>query len=311
MLVSVIIPCYNVESYIGECIDSVINQTYKNIEIICIDNNSTDSTWLRLQELQFKYPQLIVEKELNPGAPVTRNKGLTLSKGEWVQFLDADDLLLPNKIKAQVDLLSQHEKSEIAFVAGAYTKERSTGIIFKTHKPNNDSDVFVSVFSNQFGCTCSNLWSFRWLAKNNFWKENLSSSQEFDLMMRLLLSGGTAITDADINTRIREREVGQISKDFSPTLKWTRIIDIRLHYLNEIRIKFSKIYENHYPYFNTYIFSSILILAKYDLNRAMLYINDMCDKRKILVEYGVSKSVKLTLLFFGYRNCIRLFSLFK
>ena len=84
MLVSVIIPCYNVEHYIEECLNSVFDQTYKNIEVICIDNNSTDGTWNLLQTLKGVHENLFIEKELKPGANAARNKGLGLSKGETI-----------------------------------------------------------------------------------------------------------------------------------------------------------------------------------------------------------------------------------
>jgi glycosyltransferase involved in cell wall biosynthesis len=62
-VVSVIIPCFNVQDYIEECLDSVVSQTYTNIEIICVDNYSKDKTWDKLNNLKEKYPQLVITKE--------------------------------------------------------------------------------------------------------------------------------------------------------------------------------------------------------------------------------------------------------
>jgi glycosyltransferase involved in cell wall biosynthesis len=118
MLISVIIPCYNVEAFISECVDSVLNQTYQEIEIICIDNNSSDNTWQTLIQLKNIFPHLIIDKEIKAGACAARNKGLNIANGYWVQFLDADDLLLPKKIEHQVELLKCN--SNIAFVAGSF-----------------------------------------------------------------------------------------------------------------------------------------------------------------------------------------------
>lgn len=113
MLISIIIPAYNVEVYIKECIHSAFAQTHKPIEVICIDNNSTDNTWQKLKQLHEKYPSLLIDKELKPGAPAARNKGLALSKGEWIQFLDADDLLLPEKIEHQAKLLQNKNENDL------------------------------------------------------------------------------------------------------------------------------------------------------------------------------------------------------
>ncbi|WP_234408798.1 glycosyltransferase family 2 protein [Marinilabilia salmonicolor] len=75
MFISIIIPAYNVSPYIEECIHPAFAQTYPHIEVICIDNNSTDDTWQKLEQLKQQYPQLIIDKELKPGAPAARNKG--------------------------------------------------------------------------------------------------------------------------------------------------------------------------------------------------------------------------------------------
>ena len=101
-LVSVVIPCYNVETYIEECLESVLKQTYSEIEIICIENNSEDRTLEKLIQFKDRFPdKIIVDHETKKGAAAARNKGLSLVRGNWIQFLDADDLLMPNKIEHQ------------------------------------------------------------------------------------------------------------------------------------------------------------------------------------------------------------------
>ena len=115
-LVSVIIPAYNVEAYIAPCLGSVLAQSYPKLEIICVDNNSTDNTLQKLEALREKHPEIILLTEEKQGAPAARNAGLHIAKGEWIQFLDADDILLPGKISRQVSLL---ENAEVGFIAGA------------------------------------------------------------------------------------------------------------------------------------------------------------------------------------------------
>ena len=118
MKISIVIPTYNVEKYIAECLDSVLKQTYKNIEIICVDDFSTDNTFSILQEYKDKYPSItLIRNEKNIGATFSRNRGLLLAKGEYVQFLDADDLLFTPKIAHQVSLILK-EKIMPDFVAG-------------------------------------------------------------------------------------------------------------------------------------------------------------------------------------------------
>src|SRR5688500_16397229 len=116
MKVSVIIPCYNVEEYINECIESVLSQTEKDVEIICIDNGSTDKTSDMLSNFAEKHPgKITIDSESRKGAPFARNKGLELAMGEWIQFLDADDLLENDKIQHQLEIAANHP--EVDFIA--------------------------------------------------------------------------------------------------------------------------------------------------------------------------------------------------
>lgn len=114
MLISVIIPCYNAEKYLSACLDSVLNQSYSDIEIIAVDNNSSDGTWNLLEQYHQQYPHKIrIEKEPERGASKARNKGLKLSKGEWVQFLDSDDTIHPDKFIRQLDSINEFEKVDV------------------------------------------------------------------------------------------------------------------------------------------------------------------------------------------------------
>ena len=90
-LVSVIIPVYNVEKYLKQCIDSVINQTLKDIEIICVDDGSTDNSLNILKEYALKDERIVIIRQKNKHAGVARNQGLKIAKGKYIHFLDSDD----------------------------------------------------------------------------------------------------------------------------------------------------------------------------------------------------------------------------
>ena len=96
--ISVVIPCLNVAQYIEECIGSVDKQTYQPKEIICVDNGSEDGTPEVLKRLAKRYPLIKNFTQPRQGANAARNLGLHLAGGEWIQFLDADDLLEPDKL---------------------------------------------------------------------------------------------------------------------------------------------------------------------------------------------------------------------
>ena len=90
--VSVIIPVYNTEKYLRECLDSVVNQTLKETEIICVDDGSTDESSEILKRFAEKDHRVQVYRTENRGAGAARNEGLKHAKGEYCSFLDADDL---------------------------------------------------------------------------------------------------------------------------------------------------------------------------------------------------------------------------
>ena len=111
-MISVVIPVYNGSNYMNDAIESVLNQTYKNIEIIVVDDGSTDNTWEIIQS----YGNLIrgFHKE-NGGVSSALNLGLEKMMGDWFAWLSHDDLWLPEKIEKQVDYISQHPDVQICY----------------------------------------------------------------------------------------------------------------------------------------------------------------------------------------------------
>lgn len=117
-LVSVIIPTYNVENFITETISCVLNQTYKNIEIIIIDDHSTDNTFNILEKITNQHNNIIcMRQEKNKGAAEARNRGILEAKGRFIAFLDSDDFWESNKIEIQIDDII---KNNIAFSYTTY-----------------------------------------------------------------------------------------------------------------------------------------------------------------------------------------------
>ncbi len=106
-LVSVIIPAYNIEDYIGRCLDSVISQTYKNLEIIVVDDGSGDSTAKILDDYKEKDCRIKVIHKKNSGVSSARNKGLDIASGDYIGFVDGDDLVDVNLYETLVKLIEE------------------------------------------------------------------------------------------------------------------------------------------------------------------------------------------------------------
>lgn len=112
-LVSIIIPVYNSSAYVVEAVQSALRQTYSQIEVIVVDDGSSDNS-LRLLE-DIKDERLRLFSQMNQGACVARNRGLAEARGEYVKFLDSDDILYPDAIKVQMEQQSPLGENEVVF----------------------------------------------------------------------------------------------------------------------------------------------------------------------------------------------------
>jgi glycosyltransferase involved in cell wall biosynthesis len=111
-LVSIIVPCYNAEPWVGASIESALAQTWTEIEVIAVNDGSKDNSIAVLR--RFEGPRVRILDQANSGASAARNAGLRIAKGRYIQFLDADDLLTPGKISAQVKLLESQGEDAVA-----------------------------------------------------------------------------------------------------------------------------------------------------------------------------------------------------
>lgn len=294
--ISVIIPCYNVEEYVEECLDSVFNQnTDFQIEVIVIDNDSKDNTLCKLNEIQNqKYPTLIILSESKKGAPAARNKGLKIAKGRWIQFLDADDILLDNKLQHQYGIALQNETAN--FIAGSciiQNTKKQTYVL----SPNNEP-TSLNVFINSAGNTCANLFNLKYLRKVGFWNENLTSSQETDLMLRMLLVNDLYVVDLKPNTVVRERESGQISKS-DPKLRWKNFFDVRLNFF--IKMDKKSLSKPEIDYFRSYLLSILIIYSSFKKLNIKEYIIYLPKRTQIKKIGGISNMTKLLIILMGYK----------
>jgi glycosyltransferase involved in cell wall biosynthesis len=102
-LVSIVVPAFNVELFIHETLESLINQTYRAIEILVVDDGSTDGTVEHAESLARKDPRISIIQQKNQGVVAARNAGLALARGEFVSFIDGDDIWYPEKVAKQVE----------------------------------------------------------------------------------------------------------------------------------------------------------------------------------------------------------------
>src|ERR1700732_3161240 len=112
MFVSILIPCYNAERWVAQAIESALAQTWSEKEVIVMDDGSRDGS---LEVIKSFGARIVWETGPNRGGNVARNRLLELARGEWLQYLDADDYLLPLKIERQVTFLREHPACDVVY----------------------------------------------------------------------------------------------------------------------------------------------------------------------------------------------------
>jgi glycosyltransferase involved in cell wall biosynthesis len=230
-MISVVIPCYNCSAFIERAVSSVLLQTFKNYEIILVDNNSTDDTFSKLLALQKENKQITqVCRELSKGAPAARNTGLSLAKGKYIQFLDADDELKTFKLEYQY-LLAERTHADV--VIGNHVLQYNVNNSIKTHIKYSNMNVWEGLITSSLGITSSNLWARASLLKVDGWDATMSSSQEYDLLFRMLKNGAKFAFEESVQTIIHKAE-SSISKSTNKQ-KVEQIITNRINL--RIRIK--------------------------------------------------------------------------
>lgn len=149
-LVSVIIPAYNHEKYIEEALQSVINQTYKNIQLIVINDGSTDETGAVIANFIKKYNNISIEylSKKNEGICRTLNKGLELAKGKYIALLASDDLYAPEKIEKQVHLMEENANIGLVFSDHYFIRFNEITNIKCTDYKRNIRECFINNIQN-------------------------------------------------------------------------------------------------------------------------------------------------------------------
>lgn len=187
-LVSVIIPAYNAEKYIKEAIESVLNQTYKNIELIVVDDGSTDNT----AEIVKKYlndPRVKYIYQENKGLAGARNTGIKKAKGDYIAFLDADDFYLPEKIEKEVKFLKEHPEFDIVYCNMEHFYDGKSKILFQHRGPFYSGNVFEKLLNKFFGQADTLLIPKKILDKIGLFDEKMRYSEDWDLLLRISWAG--------------------------------------------------------------------------------------------------------------------------
>jgi len=191
--VSIIIPCYNAERWVGEAIDSCLAQTYRPLEIIVVDDGSTDGSLEIIKEYADSHRDIVqYETGPNRGGCAARNRGIDLSNGDYLMFLDADDYISEDTITALVKLIVAQHKHVVGACRWHYLFETDHGWdAVQSEAPTvaETEDYLRLWIKGGFIPPVALLWPRKLIDSINGWDETLTANQDGDLMYRALLQG--------------------------------------------------------------------------------------------------------------------------
>jgi SAM-dependent methyltransferase len=178
-LVSVIIPCYNHGRYLVEAFESIWQQQYPAIEILVVDDGSTDDT----PQIVAAYPSVRYVYQPNQGLSAARNTGITHSTGHYLVFLDADDWLLPNALARNAHYLNQN--AALAFVSGGHNKVFvATGQVTKETQEVVNNHYYHLLWGNYIGMHATVMYQ-RWVFDTFQYDPTLPACEDYDLYLRV------------------------------------------------------------------------------------------------------------------------------
>lgn len=182
--VSVIIPNYNGELYIKECLDSVLFQTYTNMEIIVIDDGSIDNSWEIINQYKQKYNNLTAIKQSNMGASIARNRGIDLATGHYIYFLDSDDILCQD---ALMELINEQKKSNADLVIGNTLLINEDNVIIGRNNAHEEEIENSLDWCGSYPAPSNKIYLLEVLKDHNIYFGNVRIGQDLNLFIKYLL----------------------------------------------------------------------------------------------------------------------------
>jgi len=215
--VSIIIPCHNAEEYIDRAIESVLRQTYTHWEIVAVNDGSTDNTLTKLDAWKDRLgDKLHLIDQVQRGAAMARNVGIQKAQGRYIQFLDADDELLADKITRHVDMLAH---SDHKWIAGSFSLSADPSHVISPRIMNTPFAFWSGLLANNMGNTCANFFK-RNIFDQVSWNIKLPCAQENNLFFDLLYNGIFPVVDNQVSVMIHSENTQSISNRSKKSIEY-------------------------------------------------------------------------------------------
>jgi len=300
MLISFIIPVYNVEKYLNECVESVISQKFSDYEIILVDDGSTDSSGQICDEYAEKYDFVSAVHKTNGGLSDARNAGLKTARGNYVLFLDSDDYIAENSLVAIADCISAYSPDVVFLNANKFFPDGRIiplGDGYKAEKINGQDKKTVMMHLASLpkypGSACTKAIRRQTILDNSLFFEKGLLSEDIDWTMRLFtVAESFSFCDTDYYY-YRQRRVGSITN--TKTIKNVQclIYIIKKWSSKDLSVPYQKEINSFVAYEYMVALLCYINLPKED--RKLLF-KDFKEYKWVL-KFGNTKKLKLVRLF--------------
>jgi len=216
-LVSIVIPCFKAERYIAEAIESALGQTYKRIEVIVVDDGSTDGSVSRIRSFGKRVTCVTAPRE---GGRADRNRGLRISQEAFVQFLDADDLLCPGKIQRQLASFPA-DAEEVSYCDGQEQCLDCPSVVRSRQGPSGKDSVITAPSRIDI---LALLHRRELLERLGGFRENSPCAQEYELHLRMACNGVRFVRHQEELYLVRVRK-GSVCSTRGEVAEWTTKVD--------------------------------------------------------------------------------------
>lgn len=236
-LVSILIATYNSENFIKETLDSVLNQTYKNLEIVLCDDASSDNTVNILKEYQKKDERVkIIQNNKNLGISLNMNNGSRQCNGKYIAILDGDDWAYPYRIEEQVKLMEENPK--VVLCSGYMDICDETLNVKTTRKyPLEDKNIRKAIIRYNPICHPASMWRTSELKKTTLYSDNFTIARDYDLLVRISKFGEYRNIDKPL-IKYRVREKSETGKRVRQTQWYSFYVQMKAHFEYGFPLKF-------------------------------------------------------------------------
>lgn len=304
-LISIIIPVYNVSSYLAQCLESVLEQTYRNLQIICVDDGSIDGSGEICDSYAKRDSRLQVIHQKNAGAGAARNVGLSVAEGEFVGFVDSDDYIAPEMYQSLLDVLMQTDSD----IAACEMIE-----VYKNRMVGNDASDEIQFFSGvEFLKKTAEHWKYYNMVNKLFRRE---------LVEGICFPEGNIIDDGFYTYEIiarakkvawiqrglycyRQRRSSVMNEGANEAQREREIMQLQRVRLDFVKIRYPEISRAfQVKMINNYIENICNErLGEKEMNESLQYMRHNCS-RVLFKEYSVKESIWI-LLFMAFPRSMK------